>query len=297
MLVIIILLCMLPFAYPLFEPGKIVESNIYDEELANLHSQKEARSKKYENNFYDEDKRPYDHPASANFSSSHKGTLFYFDPNTISADDWKKLGLRDKTIATILNYRNKGGRFKKPEDIKKIWGLFPDEADRLVPYIKIGETSENLNSNFDRSNTNVNRPVFEKKSAVVVVDINETDTSAWIALPGIGSKLTQRIINFRNKLGGFYKIEQVGETYGLHDSVYQKIKPFLKTSEVLSKININAATVDDLKAHPYISYQLANAIVQYRSQHGEYNALADLKKIMIIDEVIFERMAPYLSLQ
>src|SRR5215471_9349998 len=69
--------------------------------------------------------------------------LFYFDPNTLNETGWKKLGLNDKTIHTIINYRNKGGRFKQPEDIRKIYGLKKEEADALIPYIQIkGENVE-----------------------------------------------------------------------------------------------------------------------------------------------------------
>src|SRR6266487_6233531 len=73
--------------------------------------------------------------------------LFYFDPNTLDADGFKKLGLRDKTIQTIINYRNKGGQFKQPEDIRKIYGLHKEEADLLIPYIHIKSPSQqNLQS-------------------------------------------------------------------------------------------------------------------------------------------------------
>jgi competence ComEA-like helix-hairpin-helix protein len=116
-----------------------------------------------------------------------------------------------------------------------------------------------------------------------------------MALPGIGAKLSARILQFRNKLGGFHSVEQVKETYALHDSVFQKIAPYLKLHTGITPININEATIDQLKAHPYIRYHLANAIVQYRTQHGAYRTIEDVKKIMIVDEQIFAKMAPYLT--
>ena len=104
-----------------------------------------------------------------------------------------------------------------------------------------------------------------------------------------------RIVNFREKLGGFYSIEQVRETYGLPDSTYQKIKLNLKldNSEV-KKININNASVEDLKSHPYIRYNIANAIIAYRKEHGSFSAISDLKKIMIITDEVYQKIAPYL---
>ena len=109
---------------------------------------------------------------------------------------------------------------------------------------------------------------FPKRPEYTIVDINKADTSAFISLPGIGNKLALRIVNFREKLGGFYSIDQIGETYGLPDSSFQKIKPFLKLeTSLLKKFNINSATKDEMKLHPYIKWNLANAIVEYRNQH------------------------------
>jgi len=115
-------------------------------------------------------------------------------------------------------------------------------------------------------------------------------------LPGIGSKLAARIVNFRDKLGGFYSVDQVGETYGLADSTFQKIKGSLQLSGSVKKFNINTATKDELKIHPYIKWNLANAIVEYRNQHGAFKSLDELKNIVLIDEVTFEKIVHYLSL-
>ena len=117
-------------------------------------------------------------------------------------------------------------------------------------------------------------------------------------MPGIGSKLAQRIINFRSKLGGFYKTEQVAETFGLPDSTFQKIKSRLSiSSSTIKQLNINTATVDELKTHPYIRYNIANAIVQYRAQHGNFAAVADIKKIMTVTDEMYNKVAPYVTVQ
>ena len=130
-----------------------------------------------------------------------------------------------------------------------------------------------------------------------MVDINTADTSAFIALPGIGNKLALRIVNFRDKLGGFYSIDQIGETYGLPDSVFRKIKPFLNLeTNLVKKFNINTATKDEMKSHPYIKWNLANAIVEYRNQHGNFSSLEDLKKISLITTEVFDKIKFYLAL-
>jgi competence ComEA-like helix-hairpin-helix protein len=220
-----------------------------------------------------------------------KGALFAFDPNTLTIEGWQRLGLSERTSKTIEKYRSKGGKFFKPEDLKKIWGLPEGFYERVKNYISIASVSKQFEQ------ANFSKPVYEKlEKKIASVNINEADTAAFIALPGIGSKLAFRIVNFRDKLGGFYSVEQIGDTYGLPDSTFQKIKPYLKLDGDVKKLNINTATKDELKLHPYIKWNLANAVVEYRNQHGNFKSLEELKNIAVIDEVTFAKIVHYLSL-
>jgi competence protein ComEA len=236
----------------------------------------------------------YDRSDKEYFNRS-KGELFYFDPNTLNAEGWKKLGLRDKTVKTIQNYLAKGGHFYKPADLSKIYGLFEDEYARLEPYIRI--EGKKVTTPPAIANE-IFVPPAGKTEGYKVIDINTADTSAFISLPGIGSKLAARIVNFRDKLGGFYVISQVAETYGLPDSTFQKIRQYLKLDNPsIKKININTASLDELKAHPYIKYALANPIVAYRKEHGPFLKLEDIKKVMVVTEDAYQKIYPYLSIE
>ena len=228
-----------------------------------------------------------------------KGELFYFDPNSISTSAWRKLGLRDKTIQTIQKYLGKGGHFYEPEDLQKIYGLHKDEYERLAPYVRIETKISSADEQFVSS-----KPTKELQAAKTYtgryssIEINTADTSAFISLPGIGSKLALRIVTFREKLGGFYSVDQIGETYGLPDSTFQNIKQYLKLNNPsVKKININSATFDELKTHPYIKFSIANLLVAYRNEHGSFSKLDDIKKVMAITEDIYKKIAPYLTLQ
>src|SRR5258705_3873991 len=254
------------------------------------------QKKDEENTFayqYDKPKSNYDE------SNSAKGELFYFDPNTISVAEWKKLGLRDKAIQSIETYLSKGGHFYKPEDLQKIYGLHKDEYERLAPYVKIETKSLAANEQFVPSKTKDEiQPAKNYAAHYTAIDINNADTIAFISLPGIGSKLAARIVTFRDKLGGFYSIEQVRETYGLPDSTFQKIKQWLKLDNAsVKKININTATVDELKAHPYIKYSIANTIVAYRNEHGLFSKIEDIKKVMAVTNELYDKIVSYLSVQ
>lgn len=250
-----------------------------------------------ESGYGDERMAFYQYDRNTNLRNTHyTGELFYFNPNTLDPAGWKKLGLHEKTIKTIQNYLNKGGRFYKSTDLKKIYGLNPKFYERIESYIRI-----------DNTNDKPEKAVYEKdvlkpagtqyaKNNYAITEINTADTTAFKSLPGIGNVLANRIVNFREKLGGFYAVSQIGETYGLPDSTFQKIKQYLTVDEhAVKKININTATLDELKSHPYIKFSLANPIIAYRNQHGLFSRTEDLKKIMAITEEVYKKISNYLT--
>ncbi len=296
-IVLILLFITLPFLFPFFITSKPVDHIAFEKEIAELKLREDSSTGFTKRNYDDDNYIGYNQPSEKKYYDKVlKGELFYFDPNTLSVEGWKRLGIREKTANTIQKYILKGGRFYKPEDIGKIWGLHQDQVSRLLPYVRIEARPAN---DFSASKTSEPYKPYEKtKYTAAAIDINNADTSAFIALPGIGSKLANRIITFREKLGGFYKVEQVAETYALPDSTFQKIKDklIINNSEV-KKININKATLDELKIHPYIRYNIANAIVQYRMQHGSFSSVSDMKNIMMITEEVYNKAAPYLSVK
>lgn len=225
-----------------------------------------------------------DNPANP---SNHPDQRFRFNPNTLTPSGWQQLGIKEKTIATIQKYISKGGKFRTADDLDKIWGLQNDAAS-LKPYVRIEKAR-------DSPPPPQHYPV--KQYTRQSIDINTADSLAWLSLPGIGPSFTKRILKFRDKLGGFYSIEQVAETFGLPDSVFKLIRPQLIMNSTVSRfINLNTATIDELKNHPYIRYTYSNAIIQYREQHGKFTSVDDLKKILIIPDSVFLKLRPYLTL-
>lgn len=220
--------------------------------------------------------------------------LFVFDPNTIDEAGLRRLGLRDKTISTIVNYRNKGGHFRRPEDLKKIYGLNAAEAERLMPFVQIAAAPAGFTNAYNNKHTYVKPEI---------IDINKATVEQWKALPAIGDALSNRIVKYRDRIGGFKSIEQVKETYGITDSTFQVIKPYLMLSAAVTpaghsgKININTATAAQLKSNTNISAAVAEAIIIYRGQHGNYTSVADIKKIVFINDEMYNKVAPYLSVE
>ena len=128
-----------------------------------------------------------------------------------------------------------------------------------------------------------------------IVEINTADTTAFIDLPGIGSTLASRIVLFREKLGGFINVKQIGEVYGLRDSVFQLILPYLRCdSGKIKKLHINIAGKEELKSHPYIRWSIAAMLVNYRTHHGPFRSIDDLRKIENLEDSALNKLIPYL---
>ncbi|RFM34922.1 ComEA family DNA-binding protein [Chitinophaga silvisoli] len=134
------------------------------------------------------------------------------------------------------------------------------------------------------------------RQSVIAIDINRADSTAWESLKGIGPVLAARIIRFRDKLGGFYAISQIRETYGLPDSTFNKIQPYLRLNAVsLKKLDLNSADEQTLAQHPYIRYKLARLIVLYRSNNGPFSQATDLLGIPLVDDSIYRKIEHYIK--
>lgn len=221
-----------------------------------------------------------------------KPTYFYFDPNIASANQLVSLGLTPKNVQTILRYRNKGGQFRLPKDFLKIWGIDPAVAKALIPFIRIPEQrgpnqypAVKRNGGFDQT--------FSPKK-IPNIDINLASIADWELLPGIGPVLAARIVKYREKLGGFAELEEVKRTYGISDSLFLQIKPFLQLN-TSSKPSINTAS-ETLLQKAGVSPAIAIAIVAYRKQYGLFSSLDDLKKIVFIQPAQFQELLQLVKL-
>lgn len=230
---------------------------------------------------------------TAGAGTTAKPDLFRFDPNTLDEAGWLRLGLRPRTVKTVLNYLSKGGKFRKPEDLQKVYGLSPALYAQLLPWVEIPSS---LPAKTPAAETaSIPKPVRTEKR-FFIADINTADTSAFIALPGIGSKLAARIVAFREKLGGFYSVSQLHEVYGIADTVFLRIEPFLQLKDAsVRKIRINEVGFDTLKMHPYFRYELAKAVIAYRNAHGPFRTPESLKQVLLITEDVFRKIVPYIS--
>ncbi|MDC0230502.1 helix-hairpin-helix domain-containing protein [Aureispira] len=211
---------------------------------------------------------------------------FDFDPNTASAETFEELGLAPNTIRSIVNYRSKGGQFRIKEDFKKIYTLPDSIYKHIYSHIHIVELPE-----FKYKNS------YKKKSCYNI-DINTASSDDFQQFTGIGPSYANRILKLKDALGGFVSIDQISELYKLPDSTFQLMRPYLFCdSPLIRKININIATVEELKAHPYLRWFHAKAIVKYRETEGYWKSVELLQILTEFDDAkgTYERIRPYLK--
>ena len=131
-----------------------------------------------------------------------------------------------------------------------------------------------------------------------VIELNSADTTELKKTRGIGSVFAKRIVKFRDALGGFVNKEQLLEVYGFDKEKFDLISSqlILNTSSV-KMININSASVYDLEKHPYINTSAAVEIFTRRTTVGDYTDIKEIEKLGFIDEKLFNKIAPYLSIE
>lgn len=222
-----------------------------------------------------------------------KAEYFIFDPNGLDEKSWRKLGLSDRQIKVIYKFETKGGRFYNKEDFKKMYSIGAEQYLKLEPYIRIVKASPPEKEN--RKVSLFNPDPEKKNTKKVLIEINSADSAMLTEIRGIGPAFASRIIKYRDRLGGFYKIEQLKEVYGIDSVKYQQIEDQISlNSDQIIQININSATFELLKKHPYLSYKQMNAVLQYRRQHGPFKTIDELKKVALLNEEIIRKIEPYI---
>ncbi len=227
--------------------------------------------------------------------TKEKGTdITFFDPNSATLEELEKTGLGTRVIRNIINYREKGGRFLKREDLKKIYGLDSTEYLRIEPYILIkidnpDKTGQNENSLSDTSFSHV------KYAGKSPVPLNTSDSADLAGIYGIGPVLSSRIIKYRNLLGGYVSIDQLLEVYGMTPENLKIIRDFVVVDSLLvSHINLNKATADELGRHPYLTDYQARSLISYREIKGRFTDPDEIIRNSLLPDAVYKKIKPYL---
>ncbi|GAB3919312.1 ComEA family DNA-binding protein [Larkinella terrae] len=299
-------LLLLPAAYRLFVPDQVPDTSIADKRqldslVALLETGKAVEDERAENR-----SDRYEPVVE-----SKKIERFAFDPNSIDAEGWQRLGAPRWLAERIVRYRSKGGQFRRKEDLLRIYDFSPELYAELEPYIRLreekvaGKSPDSYRDRYYKNETNGDKPLtaskytspMERFSKPVLqpFDINTADTTALIKLRGIGSKLAGRIVKFRDALGGFSSTNQYAEIFGLDSLALAELTKYGQFQTPVKKVLINSATAEELDRHVYLSKRQAEIVVNYRTQHGPFSSPESLRAIRVLDARTIEKLTPYLE--
>ncbi|MGB3776974.1 MAG: helix-hairpin-helix domain-containing protein [Tunicatimonas sp.] len=232
--------------------------------------------------------------------------LHSFNPNTADSATLTQLGLSPWIARRVLRYRAKGGVFRVKSDFKKMYGLPEATYERLYEYIQLPEKKRRTTASRaakDRADrTDKPKSSYAKRTDTdyrrAPLDINVADTSSLKRLPGIGTTLSARIVKYRQLLGGFHRLEQLQEVYNMseHGAASLRTEAYIAEGNQVTRLNINLLDAKTLAQHPYISWEVARAVVNHRRDYGNYQALEDLREVYLIDEELFAKLTPYLEI-
>ena len=211
-------------------------------------------------------RKPSDHSPEAvsirEKASPRRVETFRFNPNTASLDDLMRLGFTEKQAQSILNYRAKGGRFRRPSDFAKSYVVADSVFERLKTFIDIPR-----------------------------IDINKADSTAFEALPGIGSYFASKMVSYRTSLGGYSYPEQLMEIYHFDQEKYDGLKDLITCSKPVP-YPIWTLPERELSRHPYISRDEAHSIVLYRKhQPPETWTVEGLHKAGLLSEEHYAKLS------
>ena len=209
-----------------------------------------------------------------------------FNPNTYTLSDWVNLGLSEKQSVVILKFTARG--IYTEEDLKRIF-VIPDVLFELIRDSVIYP---------ERFQNSPNQESFKKQvKQITLINLNTADTTEFMKIYGVGAFYAKQIIRYREKLGGFFKKEQLFEVWKMTTEAYDKIKDHVFISEKdVKRININSVTIEELKVHPYLKWNQANSIIKMRIQRNGFKNIEEIKESVLIDSETYEKLFPYLSL-
>ena len=209
-----------------------------------------------------------------------------FDPNTYSLKDWMYVGLSEKQAAVVIRFSARG--IRSDDELAKIFVM----PKALFEQIK-DSTFYTGNNNEPKHETSAST----KRSEPFVVELNGASQEQLEKIPGVGPFYAKNIIRYRERLGGFTRKEQLLEVWKMDETKYGEIERFISVDlGAIRKINLNTATAEELKAHPYFTWNIANSILKIRTRLGGFKSVEEIKESILVTEEVFIKLKPYVSL-
>ena len=218
-----------------------------------------------------------------------------FDPNTVDSMTLLHLGFKPWQAKNMLKYRAKGGKYRKKEDLKKLYGMTDSMYLALTPYIYIKDSIVVDSARIDSVHMD-SLPKWNSTKKDTILNLRTADTTELKLIRGIGSYRAKMIVRYREQLGGYARVEQIMEARGMDKVIADSILPhFYIDSVVVNKIPINHIRPEVLQRHPYLNFEQAKAIYEYRRKHIRIKSAEELKKIKGLSPTDIEKILIYLD--
>ena len=237
------------------------------------------------------------HPKASYYQGEPKQPeLFPFDPNTADSTQLLRLGLQPWQVRNIYKYRAAGGIYREPSDFARLYGLTLKQYRQLEPYIRISEDYQPAARFISKDVTMEERDTMRypvKLQPQERIVLNTADTAQLRKVPGIGHYFARKIVEYRERLGGYVSVQQLLEIENFPDTAVNYF--IIPDDTQLRKLNLNRLSLNELKRHPYISFYQAQAIVDYRRLHGPLESLQQLSLSRDFPPEAIRRLAPYVE--
>ena len=230
----------------------------------------------------------------------------FFDPNTADSATLVRAGFEGWQAHNIIKYRARGGRYRRVEDLKRVYGMTPEQYERMAANVRINkrfqpydhdefegerarreaarqqrerlyeahQQERQARDEAHRDSVAKRYPRQEKFETLVQLDLNTVDTATLKKVPGIASYRARQIVRYRERLGGYVSTAQLAEIEGFPAD---ELEAWFKVGGGVRRINVNKASVQEMGRHPYIGFARARAIESYRRNQGRIRSLDDLQ--------------------
>lgn len=296
---IVILIWLVHLSILIFTPEEPWDQKQFYKEIALL----KKMQREHPNNYHAR-KNHSKKPIFAEKKRSEESDYIASNPNQIKFKEWMKLGLSYDETLELYKAKKKIKKFSSLEDLKKI--LPAGKSDKILSKLNLSELNDKperqpvqniepaIKLNGNSPKVTPENPQSERKTKEKF-ELNSC--SAWTLkqFDCIDSLMAQKIIQRRKSMGGYFSVEQLFEIDSLDESCISKIRALAVTdSSMVNKIDINKVSVKSLGRHPYIGYNVASALVNYRDKHGKFKNASDMKKCLLMTEEKLKKIKPYL---
>jgi DNA uptake protein ComE-like DNA-binding protein len=220
--------------------------------------------------------------------------IYPFNPNLITDYKGYTLGMSPEEIDRLHLYRAGDKWVNSSEEFQLITKISDSLLQKISPYFKFPDWVTSERSTSINKVSNSTQKAYQEK-----IDLNTVTAEELMMVKGIGEALSGRIVNYRNKIGGFVSDLQLKDIYGLNFEMREEIQSYytVKSPPEIEIFNINEASVLELSGIPYINYELAREIVNYRLLHERIDSFEELTKIKEFPSEKIDRIALYLSVE